>query len=244
MKHTLLMVVIVVLLLSGCARASRTAPSPEGEAIARALLEAMSTRDIDALLGLLAEDIVFRQEPPKIRVEGKGQVEAVLRQGALWNHRHSIASPPTVDGDKVRYSAEVTGEDLRIMGMESMSAEYEFHVRDGKINLWITRPKAKDWKRITELTAGGVGIRYDTGDQGPRIREFPEDSPARAAGVRVGDTVVAVDGVPYSQMRSSEWQLRMRGPVGTRVRLTVAREGSNAPIDIEVERADFGTLWR
>lgn len=62
-------------------------------------------------------------------------------------------------------------------------------------------------------------------------------SPADEAGVKPGDMITAVDGVNYSQMREGEIQLRIMGNLGSKVLLTIIREGVAAPIDIEVTRA-------
>ena len=70
--------------------------------------------------------------------------------------------------------------------------------------------------------------------------EVIENSPAQKAGIKVGDLIVAVDGVSCSQMtRPLEAQFRITGPVGSKVLLTIVREGMANPIDIEVIRADL-----
>ncbi len=64
-----------------------------------------------------------------------------------------------------------------------------------------------------------------------------EDSPAEEAGLLAGDIIIAVDGVDVTQKYLRESLLLIRGPADTQVVLTVYREGSEAPFDVEVTRA-------
>ncbi len=48
--------------------------------------------------------------------------------------------------------------------------------------------------------------------------------------------------VSCSQMRNDERVLRIKGAVGSKVLLTLVREGTTAPIDIEVTRVDASQL--
>jgi len=51
-----------------------------------------------------------------------------------------------------------------------------------------------------------------------------------------------VDGVSFSQMREGEIQLRIKGPVGSKLKLSVTHEGAAASTDIEVVRVDLKQL--
>jgi carboxyl-terminal processing protease len=79
---------------------------------------------------------------------------------------------------------------------------------------------------VEEAPGGGVHI----------VRVF-EDAPAREAGLRAGDLVIAADGVELRGMILNEALLLIRGPAGTEVTLTVLREGEPEPIDITITRA-------
>lgn len=57
----------------------------------------------------------------------------------------------------------------------------------------------------------------------------------RAAGVRAGDILVAIDGEPTAGQSEDALRHRMRGPAGTSVRLTVRRDGKT--LDLVAERA-------
>ena len=61
------------------------------------------------------------------------------------------------------------------------------------------------------------------------------DSPAEAAGLRSGDVVLAVDGVPVDGTTMTDQITSIRGEAGTEVTLTIAREGGE-PFDVTITR--------
>jgi len=241
-KVLVISLLVIVLLLTSCTRVADTPASTEPEAIAEAFLQASSRNDIDTGLSLLSDDVIFCQEPPGISVEGKTEVEAGLRKDTAWHHQHSLTSPFSVDGDKVSCSAKISGDDFRIIGMEHINVSYEFLIRDGKIHSILIKPNSEDWAKVVELTNGRIGVKIEFVEQGIKVKEFAQDSPAKGAGIELGDVITAVDGVSFSEMREGEIILRIQGPVGSKVLLTIIREGVPTPIDIEVTRVDLSQL--
>ena len=61
------------------------------------------------------------------------------------------------------------------------------------------------------------------------------DSPAEAAGLRSGDVVLAVDGVPVDGTTMTDQITSIRGEAGTEVTLTIVREGGE-PFDVTITR--------
>lgn len=79
---------------------------------------------------------------------------------------------------------------------------------------------------LTEQTAGevtGVGIRLKQEDHGLVVSSVLEDSPAQAAGVRAGDTVLVIDGRSSRDMSVENASALIRGEDGSRITLTVRR---------------------
>jgi carboxyl-terminal processing protease len=62
------------------------------------------------------------------------------------------------------------------------------------------------------------------------------ESPATRAGVQAGDVLLAVDGRSVRGLDVGDVVPMLRGPVGSRVRLTVQRAGRAEPLDLEIER--------
>jgi hypothetical protein len=244
MRKILIIPIVIAILFYGCIRTLATPEMTKPEDICEALWQAYSEGDIDTCLKFVADDVIFRQEPPGIKIKGKNQFEAILKYDISWHHQISITSPFNFDGGKVTCSAKVSGDDYLIIGLEYMTVNFECQIHNGKINSLLTIPNPEDWKKITELTAGGVGIKFfEAVKQGIRVKELVENSPAYEAGMRVGDIIIAVNGVNCSEMtRPGEIQLRIKGPIGSKVVLTVIHEGMAAPIDIEVTRVDLTKL--
>jgi membrane-associated protease RseP (regulator of RpoE activity) len=241
MRKIFIIPIVIAILFYGCVRTLATPQSTNPEAIVEAFWQA---GDIATCLKFVADDVVFRQEPPGIEIKGKIQLEAMLKDSIAWHRQYSITSPFNSDDGKVTFSAKMSGDDLLIIGLDYMALNYEFHIRNGKIKSWLTIPNPEDWKKITGLTAGGVGIKFfEAVKQGIRVKELVENSPAYEAGMRVGDIIIAVNGVNCSEMtRPGEIQLRIKGPIGSKVVLTVIHEGMAAPIDIEITRVDLTKL--
>jgi carboxyl-terminal processing protease len=78
------------------------------------------------------------------------------------------------------------------------------------------------WAR-GDVTYGGVGLRIRGPDA--TIAQVYATSPAVAAGLQVGDVIVAVDDRPVTSLKLDEVASRVRGPEGTSVRLRVRRAG-------------------
>lgn len=83
----------------------------------------------------------------------------------------------------------------------------------------------------------GATVRMRSEDGKLMIVEAFAGQPAQRAGLRAGDIILAVDGVPLQGMNLYEAIALIRGPQGTVARLTIEREGVEQPFDVEVERA-------
>lgn len=82
---------------------------------------------------------------------------------------------------------------------------------------------------------GGIGLVYATQHRdGWVIEEVMPNSPALEAGLRAGDVVVAVDGVPYTDFDDTSFVLAIRGEEGTVVQLSIRREGRS--FDVRITR--------
>ena len=98
----------------------------------------------------------------------------------------------------------------------------------------------EELRRENEDTAGvyfGIGTLLQNTANGEIeiVRVFP-DSPAEAAGVHVGDVILAVDGIAVSGVDGRSYLeavRRVRGGEGTEVTLTVRRDGGRMAIPVD-----------
>jgi carboxyl-terminal processing protease len=64
------------------------------------------------------------------------------------------------------------------------------------------------------------------------VRDVPPGMAAAAAGIREGDEVIAVDGVPVAEMSPIEVHRRLEGEVGSKVVLLVVRNGETQKVEV------------
>ncbi len=69
-------------------------------------------------------------------------------------------------------------------------------------------------------------------------------SSAYQADLNSQDSIIAVDEINSLQMRKGEMQLRIKGLVGSKVELTILRNDSSTPFDIEVTRVSANQLLK
>ncbi|UQA61070.1 carboxypeptidase regulatory-like domain-containing protein [Polyangium aurulentum] len=81
----------------------------------------------------------------------------------------------------------------------------------------------------------GVGAILSPSSTGIQIAALVEGGPAAEAGLRRGDRLVRIDGTSAEEMTLSDAMQRLRGPSGSRVTVTVARENEGT-VEVTVVR--------
>lgn len=85
----------------------------------------------------------------------------------------------------------------------------------------------------------GIGAWVDTTSEFLTIINPMPGSPAEEAGLKPGDEIIGVDGEDVSGLNAEEVRLKVVGPQGTEVTLTIRRQGVEEPFDVVVERASI-----
>ncbi len=86
-------------------------------------------------------------------------------------------------------------------------------------------------------TFAGVGMQMDQDKDGNLIVTAPlKDSPAMKAGIQSGDIITFINATSTAGMAVDTAVAYIRGPVGSTVKLTIARKGATEPIVISIVR--------
>jgi carboxyl-terminal processing protease len=86
---------------------------------------------------------------------------------------------------------------------------------------------------------GGIGVYIVQDQKTKAILVDPiEGNPAIKAGVRPGDTILAVDGHPTNGQTLDQVEREIRGPLGTKVSLLLRRHSTNQRAVVDVTRAE------
>ncbi len=83
---------------------------------------------------------------------------------------------------------------------------------------------------------GGLGIEVTMEGGVVKVVAPIDDTPAARAGIESGDLITYLDDEPVMGLTLDQAVDKMRGPVNTQLRLTVVREGEDAPLDITITR--------
>ena len=83
---------------------------------------------------------------------------------------------------------------------------------------------------------GGLGVEIIMEDQLIKVVSPIDDTPAARAGILSNDLIVEIDGQQVQGMTQDEAVEKMRGPVGTKVTITIVREGVADPLEFELTR--------
>jgi carboxyl-terminal processing protease len=99
-------------------------------------------------------------------------------------------------------------------------------------------PKAfADMQITTKGEFGGVGIEVTMEDGLIKVISPIDDTPAAKAGIKTGDYIAAINGDAIQGMGLNDAIDKMRGPAGSKVTLTVLRQGEKKPFDVSLLRA-------
>lgn len=105
-------------------------------------------------------------------------------------------------------------------------------------SVYYTEEEWEDLMRDTEGIYYGIGayLMIDQATGLGKISGVIENTPAQEAGLRENDLLYLVDGESTAGMELSEIVSRVKGEQGTKVHLTIYREGESDYLEVDVER--------
>ena len=98
-------------------------------------------------------------------------------------------------------------------------------------------PKSlRDIQVQTRGEFGGLGIEITIEDGLIKVVAPIDDTPAAKAGVMANDIIIKLDDEQVQGLPLDQAVEKMRGPVNTRIKLTIMRKGADKPIDVTIVR--------
>ena len=94
-----------------------------------------------------------------------------------------------------------------------------------------------DMQVTTRGQFGGVGIEVTQEDGLIKVISPIDGTPAARAGIKSGDRIAGIDGSSIQGLPLNDAIDKMRGPAGSKITLTILREGEKKPFDVTLVRA-------
>jgi len=98
---------------------------------------------------------------------------------------------------------------------------------------------AEEFQELKEGTTGqfgGLGIEVTMENGFIKVVSPIDDTPAQRAGIKTGDLVIKLDDKPVKGMSLADAVKLMRGEPGSKIMLTIVREGEEAPLKLTIAR--------
>jgi len=183
----------------------------------------------------------------------KRQIIASFALGTVAATVALFALQPISQETPASAASSETYRQLNLFGdvFERVRADYVEETEDAKlidnaINGMLTsldphssylNPKNfRDMQVQTRGEFGGLGIEVTMENGLVKVVTPIDETPASAAGIRPNDLITHIDGESIMGMTLSDAVEKMRGPVGTSIKLTIIREGKDEPFDVSITR--------
>ena len=101
---------------------------------------------------------------------------------------------------------------------------------------YMTPEMYKEMQVETKGEFGGVGIQIGVKENRLAVIAPIEGTPAQRAGIKAGDFIVKVNDETTKDLTLMDAVQKMRGPKGTKVNLTIQREGTPDPLQFTLMR--------
>ncbi len=167
-----------------------------------------------------------------------------------------LATQPRMifSGASAKAAAADTYRQLNLFGdvFERVRADYVEQPNDGKLvetaingmlagldphSSYMNAKSFRDMQVQTRGEFGGLGIEVTMEDGLIKVVAPIDDTPAAKAGIRANDIITQLNGEQVQGLTLSQAVEKMRGPVNTKINLTIRRKGVDKPLDVSITRA-------
>jgi len=131
---------------------------------------------------------------------------------------------------KKHYVEDVKTEDLITGAIEGMLSSLDPH------SAYLDPDMYRELQVETKGSFGGLGIEIAIKDGILTVIAPIEDTPAYRAGIKAGDRIVKINEESTKGLNLMECVKRLRGPKGTRVTITIFREGFTQTQEVSMVR--------
>jgi len=131
---------------------------------------------------------------------------------------------------KKNYVEEVDEKELVYGAIKGMLSTLDPH------SSFLPPEAFKEMKIDTKGEFGGLGIQIGIKNHILTIIAPIEDTPAYRAGLKAGDKIIKINGESTKNITLYEAVQKLRGPKGTKVTITILREGVDKPFDVTIVR--------
>ena len=133
---------------------------------------------------------------------------------------------------KAGYVEEVSDQELIEQALNGMLASLDPH---------SSYLDAESYNYMSEQTKGkfgGLGIEVTMDNGLVKVVSPIDDTPAYKAGLKAGDYITHIDGETVIGLNLNEAVSKLRGKIGTKVKISVRREGQK-PFDVTIKREEI-----
>ncbi len=131
---------------------------------------------------------------------------------------------------KEYYVKPVNDDVLFENAMRGMMAGLDPH------STYLDKEEFAELKESTSGKFGGLGVEVLPEDGFIRVISPIDDTPAQRAGIQAGDLIIKLDDTPVKGLTARQSIELMRGEKGSKITLTIIRQGEASPLKITVVR--------
>ncbi len=128
------------------------------------------------------------------------------------------------------YVEETKDKDLVEAAIDGMLTSLDPH------SSYLNPESLQEMQVQTKGEFGGLGIEVTMEEGVVKVVTPIDSTPAAEAGIQPGDLIINLDGEPVMGLSLADAVDKMRGEVGTSIRLTIIRQGGD-PFDVVLKRA-------